>query len=96
MIGTDLFLWIGIADHYPFPDPDPQSVIRSFADPDPHLRTRSRSGSDRQSMIAILPITGYKLLLLFGYRASSTASAATCYWVYLSKCNMLNLTPTCY
>ena len=38
MMGTDPFLWIGIADPYPFPDPDPNPpfVIRSFADPAHH------------------------------------------------------------
>ena len=45
MMGTDPFVWIGIADPYPFPDAP--FVIRSFADPDP----------DRRSMI--LPITIY-------------------------------------
>ena len=53
MMGTDPF--------FMYPDrrslSDPQFVIHSFADPDPRLRTRS--GSDRRSMIAILPITVY-------------------------------------
>ena len=54
MMGTDPFLWIGIgiAYHYPFPDPDPLFL------------TRSRSGSDRRSMIAILPITVYNICIL--------------------------------
>ena len=34
MMGTDPFLWTGIADRYPLPDVDPPFVIRSFADPD--------------------------------------------------------------
>ena len=44
-MGTAPFLWIGIgiADpyHFPDPDPDPTFVIRSFVDPnhDPRLRT---------------------------------------------------------
>ena len=47
MIGTDPFLWIvmGIADPYPFPDPDPPFITRSFYDPDPRLRNSSRSQS---------------------------------------------------
>ena len=47
MMGTDHFLWIGIGitDTYPFPDPDPLFL------------TLSLFGSDRRSMIAILPIT---------------------------------------
>ena len=57
MMGTDSFLWIGIADPYSFPDTP--FVTRSFADPDPLFLTRSRS--DRRLMIAILPITGYSL-----------------------------------
>ena len=36
------FLWIGIgmSDRYPFPDPDPPFITRSFADPDPLFLTR--------------------------------------------------------
>ena len=29
MMGTDPFLWIGIADHYSYPDTNPPFVIRS-------------------------------------------------------------------
>ena len=35
MMGIDPFLWIGIADPYPFPNTDHPFVIRSFAYPDP-------------------------------------------------------------
>ena len=63
MMGTDICVmdWDRDRRSYPFldPNPDPPIVIRSFADPDPHLRIRSRSVSDRRSMIAILPITDY-------------------------------------
>ena len=37
MLGTDPFLWIGIADPYNFPIP----ILHSLSDP--RLRTRSRS-----------------------------------------------------
>ena len=39
----------------PFPYPDHPLVTRSFPDPYPLFLTRSRYGSDRRSMIAILP-----------------------------------------
>ena len=61
MMGTALFFMDRDRQSLSFSDPDPLFVIRSFADPDPRLRTRSRSGSDRGSMIAILPITDYSL-----------------------------------
>ena len=54
MMGIDPFLWIGITNPYPFPDPDPPFVIRSFAHPDPRFRTRS--GSVRRSCSSLHPI----------------------------------------
>ena len=54
-----LFLWFGIADPYPFRDPDPPFVIRFFADPDPRLRIRSR--------IAIQPITVYIYIYIHNF-----------------------------
>ena len=61
MMSPILFFWIGDPDPDPFRDPDPQFITRSFADhdPDPKFLTGSESGSDRQAMIAILPITVY-------------------------------------
>ena len=59
MMGTDPFFMYRDRRSYPFPDPP--FVIRSFADPD-HLRTRS--GSDRLSIIAILTITDHSILLI--------------------------------
>ena len=55
MMGTDPFF----TDPYHFPDPDLQFFTRSFADADTLFLTKSRSGSYRRSMIAILPITDY-------------------------------------
>ena len=54
MMGTDPFLWIGIAVPYPFhdPDADPPFVIRSRSSLSDLIR-------DRRSMIEILPITEY-------------------------------------
>ena len=48
-------------------DPYPPFVTRSFADPDPDpfFRTRSRSGLDRRSIIAILLIIDYNIYYLY-------------------------------
>ena len=52
MMGTDPFLWIGIADPYHFPDPNPPLVTDTFPIP-------IHSFLPDPDLIAILPITDY-------------------------------------